>query len=289
MGFVAATALSFCFQFPRLSLHRPSSGRSRGLGGPVRREWPVLLRPGRPVHRQLARPVGNHMRSRSIGECRSPLAGWARASSAACRRPCLDPGLVTYAFAIAFHGSCAGSSSTLDRRVRASISTFPSRRLAGNDRWNFLMALALLGRRLVGQDLITSRSGRAMAARRRSRRCRPRHRRRQIRARIGHRRRLHRAGGRFSAYQFGFVGPPATARLSVQMLFGLVIGGVNSPAGAIVGGLFPQFFHVTAGLGKTCRPCLCRAADRRSSPCLTAGGRYACAIAPAGAGSDSQA
>ena len=35
------------------------------------------------------------------------------------------------------------------------------------------------------------------------------------------------------------------------MLFGLVIGGMHSLAGAILGGLFLQFFpDVTAGLGK---------------------------------------
>jgi branched-chain amino acid transport system permease protein len=35
------------------------------------------------------------------------------------------------------------------------------------------------------------------------------------------------------------------------MLFGLVIGGMHSPGGAILGGLFLQFFpDVTAGLGK---------------------------------------
>ena len=35
------------------------------------------------------------------------------------------------------------------------------------------------------------------------------------------------------------------------MLFGMVIGGMHSPAGAIVGGLFLQFFpDVTASLGK---------------------------------------
>ena len=51
---------------------------------------------------------------------------------------------------------------------------------------------------------------------------------------------------------FGFVGPTGyNFALSVQMLFGLVIGGMQSLAGAIVGGLFLQFFpDVTAGLGK---------------------------------------
>ncbi len=58
--------------------------------------------------------------------------------------------------------------------------------------------------------------------------------------------------GALAAAQIGFVGPTGyNFALSVQMLFGLVIGGMNSVAGAIVGGLFLQFFpDVTAGLGK---------------------------------------
>jgi branched-chain amino acid transport system permease protein len=58
--------------------------------------------------------------------------------------------------------------------------------------------------------------------------------------------------GALAAGLIGFVGPTGyTFSLSVQMLFGLVIGGMNSVAGAIVGGLFLQFFpDVTAGLGK---------------------------------------
>lgn len=58
--------------------------------------------------------------------------------------------------------------------------------------------------------------------------------------------------GCLSAWQFGFVGPGSyNFALSVQMLFGLVIGGMHSAGGAILGGLFLQFFpDVTAGLGK---------------------------------------
>src|SRR5207248_10742193 len=58
--------------------------------------------------------------------------------------------------------------------------------------------------------------------------------------------------GCLSAYQFGFVGPTAyNFALSVQMLFGLVNGGMQSLGGAIIGGLFLQFFpDLTAGLGK---------------------------------------
>ncbi|MDP1837924.1 MAG: branched-chain amino acid ABC transporter permease, partial [Reyranella sp.] len=59
-------------------------------------------------------------------------------------------------------------------------------------------------------------------------------------------------GGCLSAFQFGFVGPTSyNFALSVQMLFGLVIGGMQSLPGAILGGLFLQFFpDVTAGLGR---------------------------------------
>jgi branched-chain amino acid transport system permease protein len=58
--------------------------------------------------------------------------------------------------------------------------------------------------------------------------------------------------GCLSAYQFGFVGPTGyTFGLSIQMLFGLVIGGMHSPGGAVLGGLILQFLpDFTAGLGK---------------------------------------
>jgi branched-chain amino acid transport system permease protein len=52
--------------------------------------------------------------------------------------------------------------------------------------------------------------------------------------------------------QMGFVGPTGYGfALSIQMLFGLVIGGMNSIAGAIVGGLFLEFLPgLVASLGK---------------------------------------
>ena len=58
--------------------------------------------------------------------------------------------------------------------------------------------------------------------------------------------------GCLAAFQYGFVGPTGyNFALSVQMLFGLVIGGMQSLAGAILGGLFLQFFpDLTAGFGK---------------------------------------
>ena len=58
--------------------------------------------------------------------------------------------------------------------------------------------------------------------------------------------------GCLASWQFGYVGPGAYGfPLSVQMLFGLVIGGMHSLAGAVLGGLFLQFFpDLTSGLGK---------------------------------------
>jgi len=58
--------------------------------------------------------------------------------------------------------------------------------------------------------------------------------------------------GCLSAFQFGFVGPTSyNLALSLQMLFGLVVGGMNSIAGAIVGGLILEFLPGwVAGLGK---------------------------------------
>lgn len=124
------------------------------------------------------------------------------------------------------------------------------------DRWLFLLALALFALcAWLAANLIASRSGRALLAARDH----------ELAASTQG---VDVAGakavaaglaggyialaGCLSAMQFGFVGPTAyNFALSVQMLFGLVIGGMNSVAGAIVGGLVLQFLpDVVAGLGK---------------------------------------
>src|SRR2546430_137943 len=58
--------------------------------------------------------------------------------------------------------------------------------------------------------------------------------------------------GCLSALQYGFVGPTSyNFALSVQMLFGVVVGGMHSVAGAIIGGLVLEFLPgIVAGLGK---------------------------------------
>jgi len=48
--------------------------------------------------------------------------------------------------------------------------------------------------------------------------------------------------GCLSAFQFGFVGPGSyNFALSIQMLFGLIVGGMKSIAGAILGGIILEF------------------------------------------------
>jgi branched-chain amino acid transport system permease protein len=166
--------------------------------------------------------------------------------------------LVTYAFAIAFpqvlrwrpiEGWTGG--------VGGLYLDFPAPPGGlSADRWTFLMALGLLaiGVRLAG-NLIDSRSGRALRA------VRDHDLAAAAQGIDVARLRAAASGiagawlalaGCLSSYQFGYVGPTSYSfTLAVQMLFGLVIGGMHSPAGAIVGGLFLQFFpDVTAGLGK---------------------------------------
>lgn len=58
--------------------------------------------------------------------------------------------------------------------------------------------------------------------------------------------------GCLAAIQLNFVAPGSyTFWLSVQFLIGLVIGGINTIAGAVIGGLFLQFFpDLTAAIGQ---------------------------------------
>ena len=167
--------------------------------------------------------------------------------------------LVSYAFAIAFpqllrwrpiEGWTGG--------VQGLYLDFPTPPLGflSNDRWGFLMALALLGAGLwLAHNMIASRSGRALLAARdddlaaAAQGIRVVH----VRATASGIAGAYLAlAGCLSAFQYGFVGPTGyNFALSVQMLFGLVIGGMHSLGGAILGGLFLQFFpDVTAGLGK---------------------------------------
>jgi branched-chain amino acid transport system permease protein len=166
--------------------------------------------------------------------------------------------LVTYAFAIAFPQLLRWRLiEQWTGGVQGLYLDFPEPPGGlSADRWNFMTALALLaaGVWLAG-NLIASRSGRALMAARDNDLAAAAQGIRliQVRATISGIAGAYLAlAGCLSSYQFAYVGPTGYSfALSVQMLFGLVIGGMHSPAGAIVGGLFLQFFpDLLAGLGK---------------------------------------
>ncbi|HZQ02208.1 MAG TPA: branched-chain amino acid ABC transporter permease [Reyranella sp.] len=128
--------------------------------------------------------------------------------------------------------------------------------IVGQDRWSFLIALALLAAGLlIAHNIVKGRSGRALMAARDD----------ELAAVAQGIDVLHvrsvasgLAGGYLAlagclvGYQYGFVGPTAyNFALSVQMLFGLVVGGMNTPLGALLGGVFLEFFpDIVAPLGK---------------------------------------
>ncbi|SEO52900.1 branched-chain amino acid transport system permease protein [Rhodospirillales bacterium URHD0017] len=268
MGFVAAAALSFCFpdfivfRFTQAVIWSIAlmglvilcgvSGQFSfaqaalfGLGGYsaaiVGAHTPLSLYFGLPLA-----VLAGYVAGWSLGRIAGGHSLWTQA-------------LVTYAFAIAFPQLLRWR---LIERWTGGVSglylDFPAPPIAwlGNDRWNFLMALALLGfGALFAANLIASRSGRALLAARdddlaAAAQGIPVV---QVRAVASGIAGAYLAiAGCLSSWQFGYVGPGSyTFALSVQMLFGMVIGGMHSPVGAIVGGLFLQFFpDLIAGLGK---------------------------------------
>jgi len=166
--------------------------------------------------------------------------------------------LVTYAFAIAFPQLLRWRLiEQWTGGVQGLYLDFPTPPGGiSADRWNFMMALVLLaaGVWLAG-NMIASRSGRALMAARDNDLAAAAQGIRviQVRATISGIAGAYLAlAGCLASYQYGYVGPTGYSfAMSVQMLFGLVIGGMYSPVGAIVGGLFLQFFpDLIAGLGK---------------------------------------
>lgn len=167
--------------------------------------------------------------------------------------------LVTYAFAIAFPQLLRWRPiEQWTGGVQGLYLDFPTppTDFLSNDRWAFLMALGVLAAGLwLARNLIDSRAGRAMKAARDQ----------ELAAaaqgiKVGRTRALASGiagaylavAGCLSAFQYGYVGPMSYSfALSVQMLFGLVVGGMHSLGGALLGGIFLQFFpDVTAWLGK---------------------------------------
>jgi branched-chain amino acid transport system permease protein len=268
MGFVAAAALSFClpdfivFRFTQAAIWAIAlmglvilcgvSGQFSlaqaalfGIGGysaAILAAHTTLT----PYAGLAMAPVVGFAAGYGLGRVAGPHSLWTQA-------------LVTYAFAIAFPQLLRWRPlETWTGGVQGLYLDFPTppTELLSNDRWAFLMALAILATGMwLAHNLIESRSGRALRAARDN----------EVSAAaqgilVPQARALASAiagayiavAGCLSAWQFGFVGPGSyNFALSVQMLFGLVIGGMQSLAGAILGGLFLQFFpDVTAGLGK---------------------------------------
>jgi branched-chain amino acid transport system permease protein len=124
------------------------------------------------------------------------------------------------------------------------------------DRWLFLLSLALLGGvAWLATNILGSRSGRALIAARDHDLAAGAQGIDVVSARAvaaGLAGGCLALAGCLSAMQYGYVGPTAyNFALSVQMLFGLVVGGMNSIAGALIGGVMLEFLPgLVAGLGK---------------------------------------
>lgn len=268
MGFVAAAALSFClpdfvvFRFTQAviwSIALMGLVILCGISGQFSFAQAALFGIGGYGTAILAAqtPLSPY-----AGLALAPLLGFAAGygvGRVAGPHPLWTQALVTYAFVIAFpqflrwrpieHWTGGVQGLYLD------FPTPPADFLS-NDRWAFLMALTLLAAGTwFAHNLTHSRSGRALRAARDHDLAAAAQGVRVPQARAmasGIAGAYLAVAGCLSAYQFGFVGPTSyNFALSVQMLFGLVIGGMHSLGGAILGGLFLQFFpDVTAGLGK---------------------------------------
>ena len=267
MGFVAAAALSFCF--PDFIVFRLTQAVIWaiallglvvlcGISGQFSFAQAALFGIGG----YATAMIGSHTPlsvywGLPAGALAGYGAGWALGRIAG-SHSVWTQALVSYAFAIAFPQLLRWR---LVERWTGGVNglylDFPTPPLGlSNDRWAFLLALGLLGAGLgLVRSLVDSRSGRAMRAARDHDVAAMAQGIRVVEVRAiasGIAGGLIALAGCLSSYQFGYVGPGAYGfGLSVQMLFGLVIGGLQAPAGAIVGGLFLQFFpDLTAGLGR---------------------------------------
>ena len=268
MGFVAAAALSFClpdfvvFRFTQAviwSIALVGLVLLCGISGQFSFAQAALFGIGG----YGAAILGTHLSlSGYWGLAMAPVLGFAAGyglGRVAGPHSLWTQALVTYAFAIAFpqllrwrpieHWTGGVQGLYLDFPT-------PPTDLLSNDRWAFLMALAVLAAGLwLARNLIDSRTGRAMKAARDQ----------EFAAsaqgiKVGPTLALASGiagaylalAGCLSAFQYGYVGPMSYSfALSVQMLFGLVVGGMHSLGGALLGGIFLQFFpDVTAWLGK---------------------------------------
>lgn len=267
MGFVAAAALSFCF--PDFIVFRFTQATIwaialvglvllSGLAGQFSFAHGALFGIGAYAAALAGGPTSP---TPYLGLPLAGLAGFGAGwglGRVTGRHSLWTQALVTYAGVIAFPQLLRWPPiAHWTGGVQGLYLDFPPTPLElSNDRWAFLLALGLLAAGLaLAANVAASRSGRAVAAARDNELAAAAHGVdvAAVRAAVWGLAGAYAAvAGCLSAWQFGFVGPTAYSfGLSVQMLFGVVIGGMQSLAGAVIGGLFLQFFpDLTAGLGK---------------------------------------
>ena len=267
IGFVAAAALSFCF--PDFTIFRFAQAiiwaialiglvLLCGVSGQFSFAQAALYGMGGYTAAIVAAQTGG---PGYLGLILAPFIGYAAGyglGRVASRHSIWTQALVSYALAIAFPQFLRWPPiEHLTGGVRGLyLDTPPAPFGFSPDRWVFLLALALLGAGLLlAANIVASRSGRALKAVRDD----------ELAAaaqgiRVVHVRSVASglAGGYLAlagclaAFQVGYVGPTAyNFALSVQMLFGLVIGGMHSLGGALLGAVFLKFFpDIVAPLGK---------------------------------------
>ena len=267
MGFVAAAALSFCF--PDFIVFRFAQAVIWaiallglvilcGVSGQFSFAQAALFGLGGYAAAMIGANAGLSVYwGLPAGALVGYAAGWGLGRISG-RHSVWTQALVSYAFAIAFPQLLRWR--LIERwtgGVNGLYLDFPAPPPGLTaDRWIFLMALTILASGLfLAWNLIDSRSGRALRAARDNPVAAEAQGVRVVALRAvasGLAGACLAVAGCLSSWQFGYVGPGAYGfGLSVQMLFGLVIGGLQAPAGAIVGGLFLQFFpDLTAGLGR---------------------------------------
>jgi branched-chain amino acid transport system permease protein len=268
MGFVAAAALSFCF--PDFVVFRFTQAAIWalalvglvllcGVSGQFSFAQAALFGMGAYSAVLVANHTGLPIQSALLV---APLVGYGAGyglGRVAGRQGLWTQALIGYALAIAFPqllrwppiaGWTGGVSGLYLDLPSAPFEVLTS------DRWLFLQSLVLLGAGVwIAGNIIASRSGRALRATRdhdlaaAAQGIDVASARSVVTGLAGGYLAL---AGCLSAMQYGYVGPVAyNFGLSVQMLFGLVVGGMHSMAGAIIGGLVLEFLPgLVAGLGK---------------------------------------
>jgi branched-chain amino acid transport system permease protein len=237
LGLVILCGISGQFSFAQAALY--------GMGGYTAAL--VANHTGLSVHwAMLLAPLVGYGAGYGLGRIASGHGIWTQA-------------LISYAFAIAFPQLLRWrpiedfTGGVQGLYLDAPTAPFG---LLSNDRWCFMLALGSLAAAAWMTTNVTSgRSGRALAAARDHDLAAAAQGIDVVAVRSiasGLAGACIALAGCLSAFMFGFVGPTSyNLALSLQMLFGLVVGGMNSMVGAILGGMILEFLPGwVAGLGK---------------------------------------